>query len=396
MSDFINFLKSLRPLNKEEKELFGLIRKFCSKDEIKILERLYKQQIISLSITSLNILNNTFTFPSIKLNEAYENHKQDNSYPDNFAFIKYLTKKVKDKVNVQISKSIAKDPFALTKFIAPNIVGMDYVKKAALLILFAKDPFHILLLGDPGTGKTDILRSVHDLAPVSSFGLGSGTTGVGLAVSVKGKEIQKGLLPLADNGICCIDELNLMKEENRASLYNAMEKGFVTYDKGGNHIKFDARVRVIATANPDGDKFDGNTIKELRKQLPFDSALLTRFHLVFLIRKPSFNEFKEITKKIIRGTKIKLDVNTLSIIRDYIRQSWMLNITIPETLESDIVDFVQELKLNENNYLIEISPRLVVGIVRMAKALARMKLKTRVTKQDLAIVKEIVKYSLKI
>ena len=80
---------------------------------------------------------------------------------------------------------------------------------------------------------------------------------------VKGKEVTKGLLPQADQGIAAIDELNLLKSADMGNLYNSMEKGFVRYDKGSNHIQLESRVRVLATANPKGDKFTG-CVEELR------------------------------------------------------------------------------------------------------------------------------------
>jgi DNA replicative helicase MCM subunit Mcm2 (Cdc46/Mcm family) len=138
---------------------------------------------------------------------------------------------------------------------------MEYVKKAVSLQLFASEPVHILLLGDPGTGKTEILRSVEELHPISVFGLGSGTSGAGLSISMSGGKPVLGLLPKAHKGICCIDELNLMKSEDMASLYSSMEKGFITYDKGSHHIKEKAEARILATANPVGDKFKGTELE---------------------------------------------------------------------------------------------------------------------------------------
>ena len=75
---------------------------------------------------------------------------------------------------------------SVPQFIAPNLVGLTAIKQATALQLFSLEPVHILLLGDPGTGKTDVIRAASDLSPVSSFGLGSGTSGAGLAVTVQG------------------------------------------------------------------------------------------------------------------------------------------------------------------------------------------------------------------
>jgi len=190
--------------------------------------------------------------------------------------------------------------------------------------------------------------------------------------------------------------LNLLKEENRAALYNAMEKGFITYDKGGHHYKFDARISVIATANPKGDKFTGKNIESLKKQLPFDPALLTRFHLTFLVRKPDAERFREIAKNIIKDRKIRVSRQEIKFVQDYIKKANELGVEIPSRMEQEIVDFVAELKKDEEEYLVEISPRLVVGFVRMAKAAARAELRQKVEKEDIMLVKDIVRESLKI
>jgi DNA replicative helicase MCM subunit Mcm2 (Cdc46/Mcm family) len=260
--------------------------------------------------------------------------------------------------------------------------------------LFAKDKVHILLLGDPATGKTDILRSISELAPISSYGLGSGASKAGLTMVMFGKEIVKGLLPLADNGIACIDELNLLRTADRGGLFNAMEKGFVTYDKSNEHIKLDARVKVFATANPEGERFVGRTIDVLRKQVPFDSALLTRFHLVFLIRKPGTKEFMQITSNIISGDKFHVNENDKKFVREYVKYALTQESELDKSLSPLIQGFVEDVKKDEPEFLVEISPRTVIGIMNMAKAAARMKLKYKVEKEDLIKILKIFNASL--
>jgi replicative DNA helicase Mcm len=310
-------------------------------------------------------------------------------------FVEETNKKIRQAVQRDLFQEFAKEAFALIPtVIAPNIMSMDDVKQAAALQLFATEPVHILLLGDPGTGKTDILRGMSVLAPVSAFGLGSGTTGVGLVATVKGKEVSKGLLPLADGGVCAIDELNLMKDENRAGLYNAMEKGFVTYSKGGTHLRFDARVCVIATANPRGDKFIGDDLKGFRKQLPFDSALLSRFHLLFIVRKHDLKQFAEISRRLVRGDNKKVAEEDLAFLKQYVSHASKIQVRFPKELEDEVVAFAERLKMNEKRYLTEVSPRIVVGLMNLAKASARMELRNTVTKTDLDRVMQLVEKSL--
>lgn len=283
----------------------------------------------------------------------------------------------------------------MQKLFAPDIVGFDNVKKGAIMQLFSKDQIHILLLGDPGTGKTDILRATEDIAPISSFSLGSGTTNTGLTVTVKGKEISKGILSLADNGIALIDELNLMKKEDRAGLYNAMEKGFITYDKGGHHYKFNSRCSVLASANPKKDKFSGTEKKQIEKQIPFDSALLSRFHLLYIIREADIKQFMEITDRVFTQKKQASNNEDLAFLKKYIARSKTLEIQFSEDYNDMIKKFVKEIKEKEKDMLIDISPRFIIGFKRLIEANARMELRTRIEKEDVWRAMEVYTLSMK-
>ena len=380
-----DLIKKIKPLNIGDRRILENIKECVDNNKFNLIRDLLRQGKISLEMDKLNT-------------SIVE--------PVNVPRIKALGKVDASEVNTLIRKKIRQGLFnefkkkafdIIPELIASNIVGLDGVKKAITLQLFSKQVVHVLLLGDPGTGKTDIIRSASEMHPISSFGLGSGTSGAGLVVTVKGKEIIPGLIPKANNGICCIDELNLMKEDSRAGLYNAMEKGFITYDKGGNHYQFDARVKIAATANPKGDEFKGNKIGELKKQLPFDPALLTRFHLVFLIRKPDIEKFKKIASNIVEKQK-KINKDDIDFVKDYLDYSNEIvkDIEFSEVNKRRVVDFVAELKKNENKYLVEISPRIVIGIMRLCKALAKLELRNKVEKEDVERVKNIIIASLHI
>lgn len=311
-------------------------------------------------------------YPQLKTSEAkYE------------AFIAKTNATVRDGVWDEQVKEFAKKAFPfLTTQLSPHLVGVEHIKEAVALQLVMPERFHILLLGDPGTGKTDILRSAAEFAHISSFGLGSGASKAGLAVSMVGKQLHEGLLVQASGGLCCIDELNLMKVEDRAALYNAMEKGVVHYDKGSHHQVFPADVRLLATANPKGDQFRGKGAETLRKQLPFEGALLSRFNLVFIVRKPDVKQFREISKQVLQKQAKPLSKEDIQFIHEYVRRARALDVMLPPHLEKHILDAATEYKAKEKELLFEVTPRLTRGLVSLAKAAAAIELRPAAEERD--------------
>src|SRR3989338_7713256 len=361
--NFKNVATYFVPLDRETKDLLNSIKHL---KECKKINSLAKQRRIKVTKRTFNITI-IQDRPFILLTTDEENLSE---------FVEDANKKIRrEKLNELF------DEFSLISFkkifslISPELIGLDPIKKAACLQLFSKERFHLLLLGDPGVGKTTLLSSIVSLSPIYSHGLGSGTSSVGLAVTIKGQEVMPGLLALANTGICVIDELNLMKKEDRSSLYNAMENGFITYDKGGHHYRIEANTRIIAAANPIMDKFRGG-LAGIRRQIPFDQALVSRFHLVFIIRKPTTEKFLKIARNILRENKEIINENDIEFVKGY-------------------VEYALKIKKNEKEYIFELNPRIVVGLTKIAKARARMELRDTVNSEDIQIAKDLLLESLK-
>ena len=394
-----DFFLLFRMLNSKERESLRIAGNYLDKEHIKDLANLLKQKKISVCELHLPLSKELFSVSESSQAESEKCvlFKTEISDADVATYIADANSELQKKYfRKQFASLAAIAPTVFPKLIAPHIIGHEMIKRAVSLQLFASEHIHILLLGDPAIGKTDIIRSASEFHPISSYGLGSGMSGVGLAVTMIGDMIEPGLLPLADQGICCIDELNLLKEESRGSLYNAMEKGFITYDKKGQHLRLDARVRVLATANPLGDKFTGKTIAQLKKQIPFDDALLSRFHLVFLVKKPDTYQFLKIADAILKQKQKIFTKADHDFIKSYVFHAEQLKVTLPEVYHQDIVSFVHDLKKKEKASLFEISPRLVVGIMRLVQARARMCMREKVNQEDIVEVKTIIERAMEI
>lgn len=382
----LDIIKLLLPMSLQKRELISIAKEHLSEDEVANLKYFLKMDKLFGYVHEYS----TELFESPKWIE-FKTHIGDEQVK---SLIKEANRKIREETDAIAFGEFAKvAKEQIPAIIANNLIGFEEEKFAASLQLFAKEPFHILYLGDPGTGKTDILRSLSVLAPKSSFGLGSGTSGVGLAATYKGDELLLGLLPQADKGIACIDELNLMKAHDRASLYNAMEKGFVSYDKGGKHEQVPARVRIVATANPKSDQFVGQGAEILKKQVPFQQALLSRFHLVFLIRRPDSHELGKIARKIVRDEKPKMNRGDVEFVKRYVAAMNEKDIDFPKKFETMIVNVIEDLRDDEKKFLVEIGARTVLGIIRMSLAYARMQGKEEVEQDDVLRILSLVKKS---
>ncbi len=379
---FSELARLLLPLSKERRALLQRCAPHCSPRELRHLRFLLKTGRAGSYLTGYDTrLVKEHHWPQFNL--ATDD-------PAAKTLLERLNKKIENAEQLALFQRFARKPHIP---FAPHIIGLDAAKRAAAVQLFATEPLHILLLGDPGTGKTELLRSSEQLAPKAVFGLGSGASKAGLIGMYDGKTFRPGLLVQADEGLALIDELNLLKKDDLAGLYSAMEKGFVTIDKQGQHDRFDARVSILATANPKGDSFIGKDLRFLKTQLPFSTALLSRFHLVFTIRKPRLRELKQIAKGIVRHTTPRLTDGDKAFIRDYVAFARRLNVTLDPKHESLIVEFIERLKQQEKDYLLEVGPRTVIGVIRLAKAFARMRLARKTSSKDLHDAQALIEES---
>lgn len=374
-------IRTIVPLIGKKRVHYAKIQEIIG-TEAKPAKKLLKSGIAGISFERIKTeFVKTNAFPQLRL------LKEDNEAN---LIINKINNLIKTETYEEAFHIFSADSEKIIDMISPGILGMDNIKKAAFLQLFADFRLHILLIGDPGVGKTEILRAIDVLAPKASFGLGSGVSKAGLTMTVSGNTTIPGLLPLASGGIACIDELNLIKQRDRAGLLNAMEKGFITYDKGKSHLKLEADVKVLATANPKHDRFVTKNIDMIKQQLPFEDALLSRFHMVFVVRRPDVAEFLEITKNMLNPAK-KINFDDVYFVRAYIERSQRGEVNFDKKLQPMLLNFVEDIKNDERKFVQDVSPRLVKGIIEMAKAKARAHLKSNVDEKDLVYAFKIVK-----
>ena len=185
--------------------------------------------------------------------------------------------------------------------VAPSIYGYDQEKLAMILQLFTgvtkhlpdgsriRGDIHMLLIGDPGTGKSKLLGYVGNISPRSIYTSGKGSSSAGLTASAvrdsfsDGEQwsLEAGALVLADKGIAAVDELDKMEASDRSAMHQALEQQEVSISKAGINATLKSRCSLLAAANPKYGRFD--PYESPGQQIDLEPALMSRFDLIFTV-----------------------------------------------------------------------------------------------------------------
>ncbi len=318
-------------------------------------------------------------------------------------------------------------PVKIRESIAPTIYGLETEKDALSLQLFGGVPktmpdgtkirgdIHILLVGDPGTAKSQLLRYISQLAPRSIYTSGKSSSAAGLTASaVRSDEfgegrwtLEAGALVLADLGIACVDELDKMNPKDRDALHQAMEQQEIGVEKAGRNATLKSRCALLGAANPKLGRFEEYT--PIADQINIPPALLSRFDLIFpLTDKPDKERDEALAEHIlqvhrygemiernesIEAAKIK-PIFEPEFLRKYIAYA-KRNVFPVMTREAmdRIKDYYVGMR-SKSKETIPFTPRQLEAFIRLAEASARMRLSEVVTKEDADRAIRIVEYYL--
>jgi replicative DNA helicase Mcm len=313
---------------------------------------------------------------------------------------------------------LAKDPWIHRKIInsiAPSIYGYEHVKEAIMYLLFGGVPktlpdisirgeLNILLVGDPGTAKSQLLQYVARVAPRGLYTSGRGTTAAGLTAAVirekgGGMSLEAGALVLADKGIACIDEIDKMRPEDRVAIHEAMEQHTVSVAKGGIVATLNARTAILAAANPALGRYEAR--RTIAENISLPVTILSRFDLIFVLRDVPNKEIDgRMSEHILeihrRGLSPVEPPIPLELLRKYISYAKTIKPVLTNEALQRLKDFYLAMRSasESEGSPIAITARQLESLIRLAEARARAALRTEVLAEDAEAAINIMKRSL--
>lgn len=323
------------------------------------------------------------------------------------------------------------DPYQLLiDSIEPEHYGDENIKLALAMQMFGavrakksdgsekRGDSHILLIGDPGAGKSSMLRAVEQIAPRSTYASGKGASAAGLTAAVSAsdfaghdKVLEAGALVLANKGVACIDEIDKINEEISSSMHDALENQTVEINKWGIDTSLPAKTSVLAAGNPKYGRFD--RYEPIAEQIDMSPTLLSRFDLIFVVTDQadadkdgkiaetvleSWSEGTEISKNphSSRSSDVEpaVDEDTLRAWIAYARQN------VKPSIGTDVKQHIKEYYVSlrstgEDDSAIPVTARKLEAIIRLAQASARIRLSETVSIEDAKRATDLIEDSMR-
>jgi len=288
----------------------------------------------------------------------------------------------------------------LLKSFCPKVYGRDLEKLALLLALLGgtrtdegiRSETHLMLIGDPSTGKSEMAKYGNKIAPKSSIIDGANTTGVGILFAMdeyNGTKILKsGLMIQNSGGHLIIDEFDKMPKTEQKKVNNAMEQQQATYNKGGHIARAETKTAVITACNPVNERW--NDSKEIIDNMPFDASTISRYDVIILLRE-NMNKLYQ-TNKMKHTMKYKkgllTDIASVQFMKGLVNHMRDQKPRFSQQAEEFIVDKFVELQFIEQpEGALQIETRQMEGIQRLCEAYAKLTFRKEV---DIQCVKTVL------
>jgi replicative DNA helicase Mcm len=305
----------------------------------------------------------------------------------------------------------------IARSIAPSIFGHHQIKKAIALQLFggvkksrddgvkSRGDIHVLLIGEPGTGKSQLLKFTGELSPKGRYVVGKSSTGAGLTASVVKEEstgefsLEAGAVVLANKGMAAIDEIDKMAAEDRSSLHEAMEQQQISVSKANIQATLNAETSILAAGNPKMGRFD--PYEPIPQQIDIGDTLLSRFDFIFPVKdQPDEEKDTKLSRQVLQNHLDPEETDAeipQDLLMKYVAHAKQLRPQLTQEAADEIQDFYVSMRATgsgEENSSVPITARQLEALVRVAEASARAELKDKVEVSDAQRAIDILKYSL--
>ena len=290
----------------------------------------------------------------------------------------------------------------LIQSVAPAIHGFETQKEAILLQSVGsprqslpdgttlRGDVNVLLVGDPGTAKSEILKYAARIAPRGLYTSGRGSTAAGLTAAVVREKsglmmLEAGAVVLADLGVASIDEFDKMRPEDRSALHECMEQQTVSIAKGGIVATLNSRTSILAASNPVLGKYD--PYRNIADNVNLPIPLLTRFDLIYVIRDKSERSHDEqLAKHVLelhrKGEYVTAPPVDYDTLRKYLAYAKRITPVLTKEAEGRLLDYYLQMRSSGAEDMITVTPRQLEGLIRLASARARLQLSEKITEDD--------------